>query len=116
MALDGLKTSGFTHVGTRPNRPDGVDKVTGRARFGADVTAPGMLHAAIVRSPHAHARIIRIDTSKAEGLDGVKGIVTRADFATGLGAKTGISWKTSWRATQRCMTGMPSPQSPRRRR
>ncbi|MBK0326917.1 xanthine dehydrogenase family protein molybdopterin-binding subunit [Rhodobacteraceae bacterium F11138] len=89
MALDNMKTTGFTQVGTTPNRPDGLDKVTGRARFGADVTAPGMLHAVIVRSPHAHARIKRIDTSKAEALAGVKGIVTRADFATGL---TGENW------------------------
>jgi CO/xanthine dehydrogenase Mo-binding subunit len=74
----------FKYVGTTPDRPDGFDKVTGRARFGADASAPGMLHAAIVRSPHAHARIVRIDTSKAEALDGVKAVVTRADFATGL--------------------------------
>lgn len=84
MALDGPKTSGFTAVGTTPNRPDGLDKVTGRAKFGADAQAPGMLHAAIVRSPHAHARIVSIDTSKAEALKGVKTVVTRADFATGL--------------------------------
>ncbi len=89
MALDDRKTSGFTQVGTRPNRPDGLDKVTGRARFGADVTAPGMLFATIVRSPHAHARIKKIDSSKAEALAGVKGVVTRADFATGL---TGENW------------------------
>ncbi len=74
----------FRVIGTRPDRPDGVDKVTGRALFGADVHAPGMLHAAILRSPHAHARILRIDTSRAEALDGVKAVVTRADFATGL--------------------------------
>ena len=79
----------FKYVGTTPDRPDGFDKVTGRARFGADMSAPGMLHAAIVRSPHAHARIVKIDTSKAEALDGVKAVVTRADFATGL---TGDTW------------------------
>lgn len=84
MALDGQKTTGFKYVGTRPNRPDGFDKVTGRAKFGADATAPGMLFGAIVRSPHAHARIVNIDTTKAEALAGVKAIVTRADFATGL--------------------------------
>ena len=74
----------FKVVGTRPDRPDGIDKVTGRARFGADATAPGMLHAVIIRSPHAHARIVRIDTSKAEAAHGVKAVVTRADFADGL--------------------------------
>lgn len=89
MALDSQKNTGFTQVGTRPDRPDGIDKVTGRARFGADVTAPGMLFAVIVRSPHAHARIKSIDTSKAEALAGVKGVVTRADFASDL---TGENW------------------------
>ncbi len=84
MSLDNVKTSDFKYVGTRPDRPDGLDKVTGRAKFGADAYAPGMLHGAIVRSPHAHAKIIAIDTSRAEALDGVKAIVTRADFVTGL--------------------------------
>jgi len=89
MALDSSKTTGFKYVGTRPDRPDGLDKVTGRAKFGADAYAPGMLHAAIKRSPHAHARIVRIDTSKAEAMEGVKAVVTRADFAEGL---TGENW------------------------
>ena len=70
----------FDLVGTRPLRPDGVDKVTGRARFGADISAPGMLHGRILRSPHPHARILRIDTSKALTLDGVKAIVTAEDL------------------------------------
>ncbi len=70
----------FKLVGTRPLRPDGVEKVTGRARFGADISAPGMLHALILRSPHAHARIKSIDTSRAEKLPGVKAVVTRDDF------------------------------------
>jgi CO/xanthine dehydrogenase Mo-binding subunit len=81
MALDdSRKTRQFRIVGTRPDRPDGIDKVTGRARFGADMVAPGMLTGRILRSPHAHARIRRIDTSKAEALSGVKAVVTRADF------------------------------------
>ena len=84
MALDSSKTTGFKYVGTRPDRPDGLDKVTGRAKFGADAYAPGMLHAAIKRSPHAHARIVKIDTAKAEAMEGVKAVVTRADFAEGL--------------------------------
>ena len=63
MALDDRK-SDFTFVGTRPNRPDGLDKVTGRAKFGADAYAPGMLHAAVVRSPHAHAKIV-VEAKKA---------------------------------------------------
>src|SRR5215469_16714039 len=67
-------------VGTRPIRPDGVDKVIGRASFGADHTMPGMLWAKVKRSPHAHARILKIDTSKAEKLPGVLAVVTSADF------------------------------------
>ena len=67
-------------VGTRPIRPDGVDKVTGRAVYGADQALPGMLIAKLLRSPHAHANIVSIDTSKALALTGVKGVVTAADF------------------------------------
>ena len=81
MALDDRsKTRDFKVIGTRPVRPDGIDKVTGRAKFGADATAPGMLTGRVVRSPHPHARIRRIDASKAEALPGVKAVVTRADF------------------------------------
>jgi CO/xanthine dehydrogenase Mo-binding subunit len=68
-------------VGTRTIRPDGHDKVTGRARFGADLHMAGQLVGRVLRSPHAHARILSIDTSKAEQLPGVKAVVTREDFA-----------------------------------
>jgi len=88
MPKDDLKP-GFRLIGSRPDRPDGLDKVTGRARYGADISAPGMLHAAVVRSPHAHARILRIDASKALALDGVKAVITRADLPTGL---SGEDW------------------------
>jgi CO/xanthine dehydrogenase Mo-binding subunit len=67
-------------VGTRPIRPDGVDKVTGRAVFAADTRASGMLWGKILRSPHAHAKIVSIDTSKAEALTGVRAVVTAKDF------------------------------------
>ncbi len=67
-------------IGKRIVRPDGVDKVTGRANFGADLRLPGMLEAKILRSPHAHARIKSIDTSKAEALPGVLSVVTAKDF------------------------------------
>lgn len=87
MAKDAFEN--FRHVGTRPDRPDGLDKVTGRARYGADFALPGMLWGAVVRSPHAHARIVKIDASKALALDGVKAVVTRADFPQGL---TGEHW------------------------
>ena len=67
-------------VGTRPIRPDGVEKVTGRANFGADRAVPGMLHGKIKRSPHAHARVLRVKVDKALALPGVKAVVTAADF------------------------------------
>jgi CO/xanthine dehydrogenase Mo-binding subunit len=67
-------------VGTRPIRPDGVDKVTGRAQFGADVAMPGQLVGKVKRSPHAHARIVGIDATKALEIPGVKAVVTAADF------------------------------------
>lgn len=70
----------FTWVGTRPIRHDGVDKVTGRANYGADFSLPGMLHGKILRSPHAHARILRIDASKALALEGVKAVMTARDL------------------------------------
>ena len=71
----------FKWVGTRAVRPDGVDKVTGRAKFGADLHLPNMLVGKVLRSPHAHARILSIDISAAEKLPGVKAIVTREDFS-----------------------------------
>ena len=67
-------------VGTRPIRPDGADKVTGRAAYGADFAMPGQLVGRVLRSPHAHARIVSIDASKAKALPGVKAVVTAADF------------------------------------
>ena len=76
-----------TLIGTRPVRPDGVDKVTGRALYGADYRATGLLYGRVKRSPHAHARIKEIDTSKAAALPGVKAVITAADF-TDFGDKT----------------------------
>ena len=67
-------------IGTRPIRHDGVDKVTGRAIYGADFQITGLLHGRVLRSPHAHARIISIDTSRAEAHPGVKGVVTAQDL------------------------------------
>ena len=67
-------------IGTRPLRPDGVDKVTGRARYGADINLPGQLYGSVLRSPHAHARIKSIDISKAKALTGVKAVITSKDF------------------------------------
>ena len=70
----------FKWVGTRPVRPDGVPKVTGAAKFGADYHLPGMLFGRVLRSPHPHARIRSVDTSRAEALPGVKAVMTGADL------------------------------------
>ncbi len=75
-----MVTSEYKVVGSRPIRHDGVDKVTGRAEYGADIKLSGMLIGKILRSPHAHARIKSIDISKAEALPGVKAVVTNASF------------------------------------
>lgn len=70
----------YKSIGTRPVRPDGVDKVTGRAQFGADLNLPNMLYGRVLRSPHAHARIKRIDLSAARAMPGVYAAVSGADF------------------------------------
>ena len=75
-----LATGDYKVVGTRPIRHDGADKVTGQAKYGADIILPGLLHGKILRSPHAHARIKSIDTSKAEAAPGVHAVVTSADW------------------------------------
>ena len=75
-----LSNISYKVVGTRPIRHDGVEKVTGHARYGADVSMPDLLHGKILRSPHAHARIKRIDASKALALPGVKAVATSVDL------------------------------------
>ncbi len=75
-----VERSNYKVIGTRPIRPDGVEKVTGKAQYGADVRLPGMIFGRIVRSPHAHARILSIDTSAAEKMPGVMAVLTAADF------------------------------------
>ena len=80
MAYDGPKKGDFKVVGPRPNRPDGMEKVTGKAQYGADMSAPGMLHGLILRSPHAHARIKSLDVSAAAAMPGVKAVATQADL------------------------------------
>src|SRR3972149_2973993 len=82
-------TKEYRVIGTRPVRPDGADKVTGRAQFGADIRLPGMLYGRIKRSPHAHAIIKKIDSSRALALPGVKGVITAADFPTPPPGMTG---------------------------
>ena len=76
-----LSTKEYNVVGKRPIRHDGYDKVTGKALYGADMNLPGMLHGKVLRSPHAHANILSIDTSKAEAHPEVLAVATSADFA-----------------------------------
>ena len=76
-----LSNQEYNIIGKRPIRPDGAEKVTGHANYGADVRLPGMLYGKILRSPHAHARIKSIDTRHAAELPGVYAVVTSADLA-----------------------------------
>ena len=66
-----LSNQEFDSIGSSPVRHDGADKVTGRARYGADTNMPGMLYGKILRSPHAHAVIKSVDASEAEAMPGV---------------------------------------------
>ena len=75
-----LSTSEYDIVGTRPIRPDGPDKVMGRARYAADIHPAGLLYGKILRSPHPHARINRIDATRALALPGVRAVATAADL------------------------------------
>ncbi len=77
-----------THVGESVERVDAREKVTGATVYGVDVALHGMLHGAVVRSPHAHARIVSIDTSAADAAPGVEAIVTGRDFPFLFGAST----------------------------
>jgi CO/xanthine dehydrogenase Mo-binding subunit len=72
----------YNVIGKRPLRHDGVDKVTGKACYGADIHLPGLIHGKVLRSPHAHARIRSIDTSKAEASPGVLAVATYQDLAS----------------------------------
>jgi xanthine dehydrogenase molybdenum-binding subunit len=83
-----LATGEYDVVGTRPIRHDGVDKVTGRAQYGADFYAADLLYGKILRSPHAHARIVSINTSRAEAFPGVRAVITAGDFPPLQGDKT----------------------------
>ena len=75
--------SEYAVVGKRVPRVDALEKVTGAAKYGADINFPGMLHARIFRSTEVHAKILSIDTSEAEKLPGVKAIITQDDVLTG---------------------------------
>ncbi|HEX5270733.1 MAG TPA: xanthine dehydrogenase family protein molybdopterin-binding subunit, partial [Gemmataceae bacterium] len=75
-----MTTNGYKVIGTRPIRHDGVDKVTGRAVYGADVQMAGLLHGRVLRSPIPHGVIKSIDPTRALALPGVEAVVTSADF------------------------------------
>ena len=78
--LNSAATNGFKVIGSRPVRHDGVDKVTGRAKYGADYALPGMLYGKVLRSPHAHARIKSIKYDNVLKMPGVFAVITGADF------------------------------------
>ena len=79
----------FDVIGKDHRKVDGLAKATGEALYTDDLVLPGMLHARTLRSPHAHARILSIDTSRAEALEGVHAVITGADLPTRYGV---IPW------------------------
>ena len=89
-------------VGTRVPRIDGYERVTGSATYTMDVTLPGMIHAVIVRCPHAHARVLSVDTSRAEALPGVSGIVTAATSGASIPWYSGGNGPTSVLFDEHC--------------
>jgi xanthine dehydrogenase molybdenum-binding subunit len=80
----------FRVIGTRPIRHDGEEKVTGRAKYGADYSLPGMLHGKVLRSPYAHARIKSINVEKARRHPGVYAIITGEDMPEVKGVMTSM--------------------------
>jgi len=80
----------YNVIGTRPVRHDGLDKVTGRAIYGGDVRLPDLLHGKVLRSPHAHARIVSIDTSRALELKGVRAVATADDLVEAVDKMAGL--------------------------
>src|ERR687887_1583284 len=73
------KAEKFSVIGQRVQRVEGYDKVTGESKYVADIQLPGMLVGKVLRSPYPHARIVNIDTSRAEKLRGVRAVVTAED-------------------------------------
>ncbi len=86
-----LSNQEFNVVGTRPVRPDGADKVTGKAHYSADIILPGLLQGKVLRSPHAHARITKLDVSRAAAHPGVRAVVTGADFLEPAGRASDLT-------------------------
>lgn len=77
------ESGGFDIIGGNYPKVDAEDKVTGRAKYAGDFSLPGQLYCKFLRSPHAHARIISIDTAEAERLPGVKAVITGRDMTGG---------------------------------
>ena len=101
------ETQQYSVIGTRPIRHDGVDKVTGRALYGADIQLNGLLHGCILRSPHAHARILKIDASRARAPASSTRSRSRSRLSpspvTGYRCRrsgSGTCWYWSWRRTR----------------
>jgi len=97
-AKDEPKAQTYRVIGTSPLRPGDADKVTGQAIYGEDFRLPGMLYGAVLRSPHAHARILSIDTRQAEAMPGVKAVITAADLP---GLKEGTDSRSAWESSER---------------
>ena len=79
----------FAVIGTRPPRFDAAEKATGQARFGPDTDLPRLLHGKVLRSPHAHARILSIDTRRAAACVGVYAVITAADLPANASLASG---------------------------
>src|SRR3972149_4659919 len=80
-------------VGQPVPQIDFVEKVTGKLQFSGDISMPGVLHAKVLRSPHAHAKIVNIDTSAAEALPGVEAVITYKDCPEKERWDPGLNWQ-----------------------
>ncbi|HLA27019.1 MAG TPA: molybdopterin cofactor-binding domain-containing protein [Syntrophales bacterium] len=97
------RKSEYAVIGKPLIRPDAWEKVTGRGKFAHDFTLPGMLFGKTLNSPHAHARILNIDTSRAERHPGVKAVVTSKDFTDKLQGTLRAGWFPPFLKDQLCM-------------
>jgi len=91
----------LTTIGKTTPRVDAIERVTGQAKYTNDIKLPGMLYARVLRSPHPHARLLRIDTSAASRLPGVQAVITHetAHVVWGAGAVRrgcGAAWLRLW--------------------
>jgi CO/xanthine dehydrogenase Mo-binding subunit/aerobic-type carbon monoxide dehydrogenase small subunit (CoxS/CutS family) len=77
--LDGIDAEQGDYIGKNVSRIDAPSKVSGRLKYAGDILMPDMLYVHVLRSPHAHARIVSIDTSAAQAMEGVEGVITSAD-------------------------------------